>query len=63
MILGKASNTEEKEADLAIFLTPVTGILAKLSSIAFVLVSLMTVIELLPLWRVIKRGPAWESLF
>jgi len=41
--------TDEKEADLAIFFTPLMGILAKLSIMALVLTSLITVIELLPL--------------
>ena len=49
VLYAKIYLTEEKEADLAIFLTPVMGILAKLSIIALVLVSFMGLIELLPL--------------
>jgi hypothetical protein len=63
VILTRSYFTDEKEADLAIFFTPVMGMLAKLSIIALVLDSLMLVIELLPLCNVINNGPAWDSLF
>ena len=59
MILLKKSITEENIADLAIFLTPVAGILAKESIIAFKLISLLLVDIVVPLLcKVISKGPA-----
>lgn len=63
MILNRFEDTDEKEADLAIFFVPFTGILAKLSSIALELDYLTVVMELLPLCKVISSGPACDSLF
>ena len=63
MILGKGRCTEGKAADLAIFLTPVGGILASGSIIALGLFSLVLFMVDPLLWRVMSRGPACESLF
>ena len=57
-------DTEGKEADLAIFLTPVGGILAKGSIIALGLDYLLFTPIFDPLLcKVIRRGPACDSLF
>lgn len=58
MILSYINNTDENEADLAIFLVPLGGIFAKLSIIALELDYFVVVMDPLPLWRAIRRGPA-----
>lgn len=64
MILNGKYNTEGKDADLAIFLTPVGGILARgsIKALGLAYFVLFPIFELL-LWRVIRSGPACESLF
>ena len=64
MILIKTNNTEENMADLAIFFTPVGGMLAKGSIIALAFISLLLNDIVAPLlWRVMSNGPACDSLF
>lgn len=65
MILPLIINTEEKDADFAIFLTAFGGIFGNGSTIALGLRSLELgkVVAPVLLCKVIKRGPAWESLF
>lgn len=63
VVLSKECGTDEKVADLAIFLVPLMGIFARVSVIALELASFMLVTELLPLCRAISSGPAWDSLF
>ena len=64
IFLNIRESTDGKEADLAVFLTPVGGILAKGSIIAFELDSFWGLSMEDPLlWRVISNGPAWDSLF
>jgi hypothetical protein len=56
-------DTEENEADFAIFFSPVMGMVERVSIIALELDYFVVVIVLVDLWRVISKGPAWESLF
>lgn len=61
VILYSQMHTEAKEADLAIFLTPLGGILAKgyMRALGLMSFELPITAELpLLLWSVIKRGPA-----
>lgn len=63
--LHQNRSTDENEADLAIFLTAVGEMFGSGSIIAFGLISFELLITVLPLllWRVIRRGPAWDNLF
>ena len=63
VVLRRGGRTDEKVADLAIFLVPLMGMFARVSAIALALASFMLVTELLPLCRVISSGPAWDNLF
>lgn len=63
MVLCYRIDTEENEADFAIFLRPVMGIVERVSIIALELDYFVVVIVFVDLWRVISKGPAWESLF
>ena len=63
MVLCYWGNTEENDADFAIFLRPVMGMLERVSIMALELDYLVVVIVFVLLWRVIRRGPAWDSLF
>jgi len=63
MILYYYTITDENEADFAIFLTPDGGTFARLSNKALGFNSFWGEMALVPLWRLIRRGPACESLF
>jgi hypothetical protein len=63
MILCYFGNTEENDADFAIFLRPVIGIFDKVSIIALEFDYLVVVMVFELLWRVISNGPACDSLF
>jgi hypothetical protein len=63
MILYDRGNTEENDADFAIFLRPVIGILERVSIIALEFDYFVVVMVFVLLWRVISKGPAWDSLF
>jgi len=58
VVLSYGINTDENDADFAIFLRPVMGILERVSIIALEFDYFVVVIVLLLLWRVIRRGPA-----
>jgi hypothetical protein len=53
----------ENDADFAIFLRPVIGILERVSIIALEFDYFVVVMVFVLLWRVISKGPAWDSLF
>lgn len=63
MVLYYRGNTEENDADFAIFLRPVMGILERVSIIALEFDYFVVVMVFVLLWRVISKGPAWDSLF
>ena len=63
MILDRKINTDGKDADLAIFLTPVGGILARGSIIALGFESLLAATLDPLLCKVMSKGPACDNLF
>ena len=63
MVLCDKGGTEENDADFAIFLRPVMGILERVSIMALELDYFVVVMVFVLLWRVISKGPAWDSLF
>lgn len=65
MVLHNKKSTDEKEADFAIFFTALGGMFGNGSIIALGFRSLELAIAVAPLllWRVIRSGPACDSLF
>lgn len=63
VVLLYGMNTDENDADFAIFLRPVMGMFERVSIIALEFDYFIVFIVFVLLWRVISKGPAWESLF